>query len=491
MLRILGTETEFGILARTAGDSDPVSHSIQLIGQFPSLPAPQGIWDYENENPFLDARGFLVEGDPERPGPHYNRLLNKLLLNGGRLYVDGAHPEYSTPECSDPRELVAYERVGERVIAQCLEALHRSVGEEQLSLYKNNSDGKGNSYGYHENYILPRHIPFKDIATVLTPFFVTRQIYAGAGKVGAENHTEPTDYQISQRADFFECVMDLNTMVKRPIINTRDEPHTDPSKFRRLHVIVGDANMAEISTYLKVGTTAIIMEMLEAGVEFPTIELDNPVLAIKTVSRDLTVKAPLKLTTGQTMSALEVQRAYLQAAHDFYASHNLSPITKDVLVRWETVLDKLEQDPMLLYRELDWVAKRQMILSYMDRKGCPWSDPRVSLLDLQYHDMRPEKGLYYTLERSNRIDRLLQDEEIDRAEQEAPINTRAFFRGACLKRFPDHVYGMSWTSVLFDQGNDTIKRIPLMDPYRGTQALTQELLEGVSTVDELLRKLHG
>ena len=172
MLRILGTETEFGILARTAGDSDPVSHSIHLIGQFPSLPAPQGIWDYENENPFLDARGFMVEGEPERPGPHYNRLLNKLLLNGGRLYVDGAHPEYSTPECSDPRELVAYERVGERVIAQCLQALHASAGEEQLSLYKNNSDGKGNSYGYHENYILPRTIPFKDIASGVNPVFL-------------------------------------------------------------------------------------------------------------------------------------------------------------------------------------------------------------------------------------------------------------------------------------------------------------------------------
>ena len=491
MLRILGTETEFGILARTAGDSDPVSHSIQLIGHFPSLPSPQGIWDYENENPFLDARGFVVEGEPERPGPHYNRLLNKLLANGGRLYVDGAHPEYSTPECSNPRELVAYERAGERVIAQCLQGFHSSMGEERLSLYKNNSDGKGNSYGYHENYLLPRDIPFDTIAQVLIPFFVTRQIYAGAGKVGAENHTEPTDYQISQRADFFECVMDLNTMVKRPIINTRDEPHGEHARFRRLHVIVGDANMAEISTYLKVGTTAIIMDMLEAGVSFPSIHLDDPVQAIKIVSRDLTIKVPLKLTTGQTMPAIEVQRAYLQAAHDFYASRNLSPMTKDVLVRWENVLDKLEQDPMLLSRELDWVAKRHMIMSYRDRKRCQWSDPRISLLDLQYHDMRPDKGLYYTLERSNRIDRLLRDEEIDWAEREAPLQSRAFFRGACLKQFPDSVYGMSWTSVLLDQGNDTIKRIPLMDPYRGTQALTQELLEGVTTVDELLSKLNG
>ena len=281
MHQILGTETEFGILARIAGDSDPVSHSIQLIGHFPSLPAPQGIWDYENENPFMDARGFLVEGEPERPSPQYNRLLNKLLSNGGRLYVDGAHPEYSTPECSNPRELVAYERAGERVIAQCMQALNQSIGEERFSLYKNNSDGKGNSYGYHENYLLSRDIPFEKIAQVLLPFFVTRQIFAGAGKVGAENRTDPVEFQISQRADFFECIQDLNTMVKRPIINTRDEPHGDPNRFRRIHVIVGDANMAEISTYLKVGTTAIIMEMIEAGVEFQKIELVDPVSAIK------------------------------------------------------------------------------------------------------------------------------------------------------------------------------------------------------------------
>ena len=490
MHRILGTETEFGILARIAGDSDPVSHSIQLIGHFPSLPAPQGIWDYENENPFMDARGFLVEGEPERPSPQYNRLLNKLLANGGRLYVDGAHPEYSTPECSNPRELVAYERAGEQIIAQCLQALNQSLGEERFFLYKNNSDGKGNSYGYHENYLISRDIPFERIAQVILPFFVTRQIFSGAGKVGAENKTDPVDFQISQRADFFECIQDLNTMVKRPIVNTRDEPHGDPSRFRRFHVIVGDANMAEISTYLKVGTTAIVMEMIEAGFEFPHMALDDAVEAIKAVSRDLTMKHPLKLATRGSIPAIEVQRVYLQSAHDFYASRNLSPMTKDVLVRWETVLDKLEQDPMQLGRELDWVAKRQMIDVYMDRKACGWSDPRVSLLDLQYHDMRPDKGLYYTLEKGNRIDRLLRDEEIHRAEHDAPIDTRAYFRGACLKQFPEHIYGMSWTSVLFEQGADSIKRIPLMDPSRGTQALTQELLEGVTTIEELLKKIQ-
>ena len=489
MQRVMGTETEFGIAAREAEALDPVSNSLQLIGHYPALPSPQAIWDYENENPLLDIRGFEVEGERERPGPEYNRLLNKLLPNGGRLYVDGAHPEYATPECTNPRELMAFERAGERVLADCLRALAQARGGEKFLLYKNNTDGKGNSYGYHENYLLARSVPFDQIARMLLPFLVTRQIYAGAGKVGAENQTGPTEYQISQRADFFECLIDLNTMVKRPIINTRDEPHADPAKYRRLHVIVGDANMAELSTYLKLGTTAIVLEMLEASAEFPNLDLEDPIRAIKEVSRDLDMKGTLKLADGRVTSAIGIQRAYLKTAMDFYACHELTQITKDVLVRWEEALDKLERDPMLLVRELDWVAKRQMIRSYMERRGCGWNDPRVLLLDLQYHDVRPERGLYYTLERSNLVDRLLQDSEIAEAEHKAPANTRAYFRGNCLKKFPREVYAASWTSVLFDVGNTTIKKIPLMEPLRGTESLTRELLEGSDSAESLLAKL--
>jgi proteasome accessory factor A len=486
---VLGTETEFGIASKSSDASDPVSNSLHLIGHYPALLSPHAVWDYENENPLLDARGFEVEGERERPGPEYNRLLNKLLSNGGRLYVDGAHPEYSTPECTNPRELVAYERAGELIIAQCLRALAGVRGSEHLLLYKNNTDGKGNSYGYHENYLVSRGTAFDRIAQVLVPFLVTRQIYAGAGKVGAENQTAPTEYQISQRADFFECLVDLNTMVKRPIINTRDEPHADPAKYRRLHIIVGDANMAELSTYLKVGTAAIVVEMLEAGAVFPKLDLEDPVRAIKDVSRDLRMKGTIKLSDGHVINAIGIQRAYLKAAMDFYACHELGQITKDVLVRWEEVLDKLEQDPLQLVRELDWVAKMEMIRSYMDRKGCEWNDPRVLMVDLQYHDVRPEKGLYYTLERSNRIERLLRDHDIVQAEKNAPLGTRAYFRGNCLKRFPRQIYGASWTSVLLDVGNSAIKKIPLMEPMRGTESLTRELLEGSDSAQSLLAKL--
>ena len=487
--RVIGTETEFGIASRDPNAADPVANSIHVIGYYPNLPAPQAVWDYENENPLLDARGFEVDGERERPGPDYNRQLNKVLANGGRLYVDGAHPEYSTPECSNAREVVAFERVGERIIAQALTGITEARGRDQFVLYKNNSDGKGNSYGYHEDYLVSRTVSFDRLTQVLTPFLVTRLIYAGSGKVGAENQTPAVDYQISQRADFFETLVDLNTMVRRPIINTRDEPHSDAAKYRRLHVIVGDANMAEVSTYLKVGTLSIVLDLLEAGADLPRISLADPVNAIKQVSRDVQVKESLKLTDGTASTAIAVQRAYLKAAQSYYACHELNQVTKDILVRWEDVLDRLERDPHSLVRELDWVAKRYLIESYMDRKSCGWDDPRVRLMDLQYHDVRPERGLYYTLERSHRIERVVLDHEIARAEMNPPVGTRAYFRGQCVKKYPNAVYGVSWTSVLFDVGQNKIKRIPVMDPLRGTEALPGELLAQAETAAALLEKL--
>jgi proteasome accessory factor A len=488
---VLGTETEFGIASRDAAMADPIANSLAVIGHYPGLSVPHAVWDYENENPLLDARGFEVDGERERPNPDYNRQLNKVLANGGRLYVDGAHPEYSTPECTNPREVVAFERVAERILAQCLDAMIKARGREQIVLYKNNSDGKGNSYGYHENYLVSRSVPFERLVQVLAPFFVTRSVFAGAGKVGAENQTSPADYQISQRADFFECLVDLNTMVKRPIVNSRDEPHCEHSKYRRLHVIVGDANMAELSTYLKIGTLAIVLDLVEAGADLPKFELEDPVRAIKQVSRDLQLKETLRIAGGQATTALAIQRGYLRAAMDFYACHDLPQVTKDVLVRWEEVLDKLERDPRSLVRELDWVAKRHLMESYMERKGCGWNDPRIRLMDLQYHDLRPDKGLYYTLERSHMIERIVQDVEISRAEFMPPSGTRAYFRGRCVGKYAKSIYGASWTSVLFDVGNTTIKKVPLMDPLRGTEALTAELLEQSDSAEALLAKLKA
>ena len=489
--RALGTETEFGIATRDSESVDPVSNSLFLINHYPSFPSPKILWDYENENPLLDIRGFEVEGERERPGPDYNRLLNKVLANGGRLYVDGAHPEYSTPECTTARGVVLYEKAGERILAAAVRAVELVRGPGSLLVYKNNTDGKGNSYGYHENYLVARAIPFERIARALIPFLVTRQIYAGAGKVGAENQTAAVSYQLSQRADFFETLMDLNTMVKRPIINTRDEPHADPAKYRRLHVIAGDVNMTEVATFLKVGAMSIVLDMVEDNWPLPAVELEDPVLAIKAVSRDLAVKGDLKLAGGRTATAIAVQRAYLRAAQDFYASHELTLPVKEVLVRWEETLDKLERDPRELDRELDWVAKRALIESYLERKGCGWDDPRVAMMDLQYHDVRPDKGLFYALERANRVERIVLDEEVRQAETVAPFDTRAYFRAACVKKWPQEVYAASWTSVLFDAGNAVIKKVPLLEPLRGTEALTKGLLDESETVDVLLEKLKA
>lgn len=487
--RILGTETEFGIATQNPEALDPVSTSLLLINNYPYLPSTRVLWDYEHENPLLDVRGFEIEGERERPGPDYNRLLNKVLANGGRLYVDGAHPEYSTPECTNPRDVLIYEKAGDRILSQCCEHASRIKEEDKIVLYRNNTDGKGNSYGYHENYLVDRTVPFESLMKHLLPFFVTRQIYAGSGKVGAENRMPPVPYQISQRADFFETVVDLNTMVKRPIINTRDEPHADAVKYRRLHVIVGDANMAEYSTYIKLGATAILLTLIEENWPLPELELEDPVRSIKEVSRDIDLKTTIRLSDGRKFTAVEIQRLYLEAAHRFFEKHELDQTTRDVLKKWEEVLDRLEEDPMQLSRQIDWVIKLKLIQSYMERKKCGWGDSRLAMMDLQYHDLRPEKGLYAALEKDRYVDRLTTDREIEQAEQNPPTDTRAYFRGSCLKKFPKEVYAASWSSILFDVGNTTIKKVPLMDPFRGTESLTRTLLESAQSVEEVLSRL--
>lgn len=489
--RILGTETEYGIATSDPEALDPVSNSLFLINSCPFLPSNRVIWDYEQENPLLDIRGFEVEGERERPGPDYNRLLNKLLANGGRLYVDGAHPEHSTPECTNPRDIVLYERAGDQIVRACRDAASRAKGGGKFLIYRNNTDGKGNSYGYHENYLVQRSVPFERLVQVLLPFFTTRLIYAGAGKIGAENKTAATHYQISQRADFFETLVDLNTMVKRPIFNTRDEPHADPTKYRRLHVIVGDANMAEYSTYLKVGTTAILLTLIEEGHPLPALELADPITAIKEVSRDLQLRKPIRLSDGRQFTAIEIQRSYLEAAKTFFASHELDLVTKDVLIQWERILNLLQEDPMQLSDELDWVIKLDLIQSYMGRKGGDWKDSRVAMLDLQYHDIRLEKGLYYSLERGGYVKRLTTDEEVNRAEQTPPNDTRAYFRGSCVKKFPKEVYAASWSSILFDAGNSTIKRVPLMEPFKGGRDMVKPLIDASENVEQLLAGLTG
>jgi proteasome accessory factor A len=490
--KIIGTETEFGISTRDPLGFDPVTASITLINSYAPIQAVKGIWDYTGENPLLDARGFEVSGERERPSQQDNRAINKLLLNGGRLYVDGAHPEYATPECTSPRDVVIYEKAGERLVERCREAASRLADPgRQLFVYKNNTDGKGNSYGTHENYLVARAVPFDRIVEQLTPFLVTRQIFCGGGKVGAENGTEPVALQISQRADFFESLVGLDTMAKRPIINTRDEPHADEEKYRRLHVIVGDSNLAELSSYLKVGTTAMVLAMLEDGAIRKDLALEDPVRAIKEISHDPTLRRRVRLKAGPEHTAIEVQRQYLDLAADYYAGQEPDPQVQDCLERWGRVLDRLAEDPDQLCREVDWCIKHALIRSYMARKGLPLEDQRISMIDLQYHDIRTEKGLYYHLEREGYVDRLVSDAEIAAAMEHPPHDTRAYFRGTCLRKYPEQIYGASWRSILFDTGEVAVKKLPMAEPARGTKKLVGEILDRCDTVAELLERLSA
>jgi proteasome accessory factor PafA2 len=475
--KIMGSETELGITARDTSGFDPVGSSIFLINALPTDEPLKAMWDYAGENPLLDARGFEVSGERERPSQQDNRAINKVLPNGGRLYVDGAHPEYSTPETSNARDLVLFEKAGERIFDQCREAANSKLPPpQQLFVYKNNTDGKGNSYGYHENYLVARRVPFEMLVEGLTTFLVSRIIFCGAGKVGVENGTDPCDYQISQRADFFETLIGLDTMAKRPIINTRDEPHADEEKYRRLHVIVGDSNMSEVTTYLKVGTTAIVLAMVEDGVIRKDLALEDPVRAIKEISHDTTCRRKVRLKRGKEFSAIELQREYLELALEYYATAELSPQVSDLLERWQAVLDRLAEDPMACARELDWVIKKELIASYMGRKGIGFDDQRISMLDLQYHDIRRDRGLYNALCRQGHVERLFTDEEIDEATLTPPQTTRAKIRSDFIKFANERnkSYDVGWSYLKL---NDRYQRTILCkDPFKPTDPRVEEMI---------------
>jgi len=474
--KIMGSETELGITARSAAGFDPVGSSIFLINALPETHG-RAMWDYTGENPLLDARGYEVSGERERPSAQDSRAINRVLSNGGRWYVDGAHPEYSTPETTNARDLVLFEKAGERIADRCREAADRALPPHQrLVLYKNNSDGKGNSYGYHENYLVARSVPFETLAEALTPFLVSRVVYAGAGKVGSENGADACAYQISQRADFFESLIGLDTMAKRPIINTRDEPHADEERYRRLHVIVGDSNMSEVSTYLKVGITALVLAMVEDGACRRDLALEDPVRAIKEISHDTTCTRKVRLKRGKEFSAIELQREYLDLARAYYATVEQSPQVTDLLERWERVLAQLAEDPRHCARELDWVIKHELIGSYMHRKEIGFDDQRISLLDLQYHDIRRDRGLYYMLCRAGQVERLFDEETVERATAIPPQTTRAKVRSDFINFANERnkSYDVGWSYLKL---NDRYQRTILCkDPFKPTDPRVDEII---------------
>jgi proteasome accessory factor PafA2 len=490
--KVIGTETEYGIAAVGQPDFNPVLSSSMLISSYAgSLRRIR--WDYEDESPLRDARGFEPVTGRELSDEDLG-LANVILPNGARYYVDHAHPEYSTPECLSPRSLVIHDKAGERILERSLAIVAAEIpSSPALAIYKNNSDGKGNSYGTHENYLVDRATPFGDIVRDLTPFFVSRQIFTGAGKLGLEAQWDERGkhvFQLTQRADFFETEVGLETTLKRPIINTRDEPHADPERYRRLHVIVGDANLCEVALFLKLGTTSIVLKMIEDGF-LPDFSLVNPVAAIHDVSRDVSLTTQVALTDGRKMTALQLQWEYLELARKYVDREDDTPENREVVERWEGVLRGLESDPRTLSAQLDWVAKLRLLEGYRERDGLAWSDAKLRAIDLQYHDVRRDRGLYHRLAHSGKVERLTTDEEVERAIMEPPEDTRAFFRGRCISKYPDAIAAASWDSLILDTGRDALQRIPMREPLRGTRAHVEELLDACEDAAALVDRLTG
>jgi proteasome accessory factor PafA2 len=496
----MGTEAEYGISVPGQPGANPMVTSSQVVNAYGARPeltrGRRARWDYEEESPLRDARGFSYSGalyDPaEALADEDLGLANVILTNGARLYVDHAHPEYSTPEVTNPRDLVLWDKAGEWVMAEASRRAATIPNSQPIHLYKNNTDNKGASYGAHENYLMRRSTPFADIVVHLTPFFVTRQIVCGAGRVGIGQDGSAAGFQISQRADFFEVEVGLETTLKRPIINTRDEPHADADKYRRLHVIIGDANLSEISTYLKVGCTSLILSMIEDKALTADLGIADPVAELKAVSHDPTLTHLIRLRDGRRLTALDLQWAFYERARAYVEARqggDVDEATLDVLDRWEGVLDRLGGDPMRCARELDWVAKLRLLEGYRDREGLGWASSKLQLVDLQYSDVRPDKGLYHRLVARGSMDRLFSDAEVRRAVVNPPDDTRAYFRGRCLGKYAAEVVAASWDSVIFDVGRESLVRVPMMEPERGTRKHVGALFDRCPSAKDLLEAI--
>jgi len=545
----MGIETEYGILQPGRPMANPMLLSSHIVAAH--VPARAGSrsrarWDYDDEDPLHDARGFrlqraaahpsmltddptslapAVDVSPPPGGPERLQELarpmveeyddpsaaNVILTNGARLYVDHAHPEYSSPEVTGPLDGVRWDRAGEIVMLASVRALAQNPALPEVALYKNNVDGKGATYGTHENYLVERAVPFADLARRITPFFVTRQVFTGAGRVGIGQRGETPGFQLSQRADYIEAEVGLETTLRRPIVNTRDEPHADPARWRRLHVIIGDANMVQPATYLKLGTTSLVLWLLEQGlpgaggeaaaaalVAIDRLALTDPVGAVHTVSHDVTLTARLDLVDGRRLTALEIQHEYLGAVRAALGLELPAPKelpdaeTGDVLARWVSILDRLGTDPASCAHEVEWLAKLRLLEGLRRRDHLPWDHPRLAAVDLQWSDLRPERGLYFRLLEAGAIERMVDEDSAERAAVHPPADTRAYFRGEALARYSGHISAASWDSIVFDvPGAPTLQRVPMRDPLRGTRAHVGALLDRSPDARSLLAALAG
>ena len=499
---LFGIETEVGITRDDAPDLDVVAESIALVRSAASA-GVQMRWDYACENPHRDMRGFevdelrqdtdeanYVEQDTRRELSFVEIKSDVVLSNGARFYNDHAHPEYCTPECSTLDELAAQDRAGERIMAACAQALSEQRGST-VRLYKNNTDFRGHSYGCHENYLVPRGLPWNTLAKSVQAFLVTRQVFAGAGKFAVENEDRfvGPGFQIAQRSDFFTELQSVDTMQRRPIVNTRDEPHANPALYRRFHVIIGDANMSPFATRLKVGTTALVLEALARNPALNAPTLAAPLKALREISRDTSWRWPVRLSGGVASSALDVQRAYIELAR---AHCEIDAAWKEwTLAEWSRALDDLAVDPMRCADRLDWVAKLKLIREFQKANDVADDDPWLQSLDLEYSRLDPAEGLFYGLEQAGSFIGTPPEADVTHAVTHPPETTRAWIRGLCVRKFGKLVESAQWDHVTLRDGDDVLK-LSLLDAF--DPELLQKLADAINasaTPAELEKRLKG
>ncbi|MDR3554309.1 MAG: proteasome accessory factor PafA2 family protein [Syntrophobacteraceae bacterium] len=504
--KVVGIEQEYAITIKGGDDLSAFHASCMLVNGYARKaglrgPGIETLWDYDHETPFQDIRGELFSRKSGRDitRKEDNLLINAALPNGARLYTDHAHPEYSTPECLGAREAAACDKAGELILASALELAKEAFHPVTVDLFKNNVDHQGQSYGCHENYLLDAGVhqeyfvddPAKAQRTLI-PYLVTRQVFAGSGKPG-------TSFQISQRADFMESLFGLDTMFKRPIINTRQEHHADPKRFRRLHLILGDSNMSEFASILKIGATQIVLQMMEDGFITDNFSLKDPVQAVKRVSARFDCE--LELADGKKTTALDLQRRFLDLALEYRLRRDVAhvPQVDSILEAWTNVLDglaelkmspdmDLEDDPRDMSRKLDWVLKLWLLTRYRRRKSLSWDHPQLKVLDLEYHNIDRGKSIFYSLQRQGLTETILRAEETAAYVDEPPAATRAWFRGKCLRKFPQEVYLINWEVVGFDHG-DIHRMVPLLNPLKGTRERFQQIFDQAANSKELLDML--
>lgn len=490
--KVCGIETEYGVLVSGA-EIDPITASSLLVSAYSDASWSAIPFDLGNERPFSDARGVNLD-DLRDPEIDY-RSLNTVLVNGARYYVDHAHPEYSSPECASILQAVAFDLAGDEILRESVDkANHRLPEEVSISVYKNNSDGKGNSYGCHENYLVDRTTKFLYLASCITTHFVTRQVFCGSGKVGNETisgHFDRLGFQLSQRADFFEEEIGLETTIHRPIVNTRDEPHCDSEKYRRLHVIVGDANMSQFATFLKLGTTALILSMIEHGAFPESLFIAHPVSAIKQISRDPTLSTQVLMHDGRRLSALEIQDALIQSVRSFLSYYECKALPAEeitmVMDSWEETIYLLQHSPEKLHDRIDWIAKQRLVNAFAQRHQLADGDPRLKAIDLQYHALDAQRSIAIKAG----LRELVAPITVRDAVTNPPRDTRAYFRGRVLQKWPTAVVSANWDSMVFDLPNRPLVRIEMNEPLRGTYLLTKTLIDSSNTIEDLLAQLSS